>query len=75
MCAGVSVWAKVKTIVFSISRQDMIKHMQAKSNKKFSWRQINISCREVIDKSTNKVELIENFMNEEGLKLFDLTNR
>jgi len=72
MCASAAVWAKIDTIVFSVSREDMIKQMERGTSGKFSWRQIRISCKEVLKKGTPKIDLVPGFLREEGLKLFDL---
>tara|TARA_Y100000310_G_C20696701_1_gene826222 strand:- start:2627 stop:3112 length:486 start_codon:yes stop_codon:yes gene_type:complete len=75
MCAAASIWAKVDTIVYGVTREDMISIMGNKSNQKFSWRQIAISCKSIVEKESPKVnvKLIPSFMKEECLKLFDLT--
>ncbi len=75
MCAAASVWAKVDTIVYGVTREDMISIMEKKSNKKFSWRQIAVSCKTIVEKESPNVnvKLIPGFMKEECLKLFDLT--
>ena len=73
MCASAAVWAKIDTIVFSVSREDMIEQMEKRTSGKFSWRQIKISCKEVLEKGMPKINLISGFLREEGLKLFDLT--
>ena len=73
MCATASVWAKVDTIVFGVSREDMIEQMQKRANGKFSWRQIDISCKNVLQNGSPTITLIPNFMKEDCLKLFDIT--
>lgn len=74
MCASAAVWAKIDTIVFAVSREDMIEQMEKQTSEKFSWRQIKISCKEVLEKGAPKINLISGFLREEGLKLFDLTH-
>ena len=69
MCASAAVWAKMKGIVFGVPYDDAI----SKGNEKFSWRQIIISCKEVLDKGDPKLEIVEGFMREECIKLFDLS--
>lgn len=73
MCASAAVWAKIDTIVFAVSREDMIEQMEKRTSGKFSWRQIKLSCKEVLEKGTPKINLVSGFLREEGLKLFDLT--
>ena len=74
MCAAASVWAKIDTIAYGITREDMILVMEKKADENFSWRQIDISCEMVIksEKPTANVKLIPGFLREECLKLVDL---
>ncbi|OGZ06941.1 MAG: hypothetical protein A2942_01250 [Candidatus Lloydbacteria bacterium RIFCSPLOWO2_01_FULL_50_20] len=74
MCATAAFWSKIKTIVFSVSREDMIEQMPKRASGKFSWRQVDISCKDVLDHgSGHMVELIPSVLREEGIKLFDYT--
>ena len=74
MCMSASIWAKIPTVVYSVSRDDMIEEMQRRSNGKFSWRQIAIPAEYIVAHGEPKVELIPGFLKEEGMKLFDLTS-
>jgi len=69
MCASAAVWTKMKGVVFGTTIQDA----KDNSTNNFSWRQIDIKCREVLNKGTPRVELAEEFMREECNKLFELT--
>ncbi|MEK6919076.1 MAG: nucleoside deaminase [Nanoarchaeota archaeon] len=69
MCSSAAVWAKMKGIVFGAFIQDA----KLKSGNSFSWRQIDISCKQVLEKGTPKLELVEGFLREECKKLFDLS--
>jgi tRNA(adenine34) deaminase len=69
MCTSAAIWAKMKGIVFGASIEDA-KNNQGKS---FSWRSINISCKDVLAKGSPKLELVEGFLREECLKLFKLS--
>lgn len=69
MCASAAIWAKMQGIVFGAFIEDAKK----KQGKNFSWRQIDISCKDVLSKGTPKLELIEGFLREECNKLFDLS--
>ena len=75
MCTTAIYWAKLNGIVYGISRQDMIEHMNNKGSEKFSWRQINLSCKEILDKTIPNlnIEITEGFMRNECLKLLDET--
>ena len=55
MCASAAIWAKMEGIVFGA----FVKDADQKQGKNFSWRQINISCKEVLAKGTPKLELVE----------------
>lgn len=75
MCAAAAVWAKIDTIIFGVSREDMIRRMKKMAkiaNKKFSWRQIAIPCKDILKKGSPKVNLVPHFLRKECLKLFDL---
>ncbi|MEK6811945.1 MAG: nucleoside deaminase [Nanoarchaeota archaeon] len=73
MCASAAIWAKMEGIVFSVSRDDMINEMKKKMGEKFSWRQIEIPCKDILKKGNPQLKLISGFMRDEGLKLFNLT--
>ncbi len=75
MCAAALYWAKVKGIVYGISREDMINYMNKAGNAKFSWRQIGISCKDILNKSLPNlnIEIEAGFMRDECLKLLEKT--
>lgn len=70
MCASVIVWARLKGIVYGASYQDMKKYREKNANDNYLWRTINISCQEVFTKSTEKIELVRDFMRKECVELF-----
>lgn len=69
MCASAAIWARMKGIAFGAFIEDA----KGKGGKNFSWRQIGISCKEVLSKGTPKLELVEGLLREECNKLFDLS--
>ena len=71
MCSAAAIWAKMKGIVFGAYYSDAIEHVKEHSGR-FSWRQIAISCKDVLGNGNPKLELVEGFMNEECKKLFEL---
>jgi len=76
MCMSAAIWAKIDTVAYAITRNDMITEMdrvKQQSGGKFSWRQIAIPAEYIVDHGEPKVHLVPGFMREEGLKLFDLT--
>ena len=73
MCTSAAIWAKMAGIVFSVSRGDMKNEMKKRMGGKFSWRQIDISCEDILDKGMPKLELVGSFLREEGMTLFENT--
>lgn len=73
MCASALYWAKIKGIVYGITREDMIEHMNKKVNEKFAWRQINIPCQDIIEKGIPdmNIKILRGFMRKECLKLLN----
>ena len=70
MCTSVAIWAKLQGIVYGARIEDMENYRQRNGNDKFLWRTIAISCADLISKSTEKIEIIKDFMREECVKLF-----
>ena len=71
MCAAVAVWARMKGIVYGARIEDMADYRRNNSHqKKFLWRTIDIPCKEVCRKSTEKVMVSGDFMREECARLF-----
>lgn len=73
MCASALYWSKIQRIVYGVTREDMIEHMNKKINQKFTWRQIDISCEDIIKKGMPdiNIEILRGFMREECLKLLN----
>ncbi len=69
MCASAAIWAKMGGIVFGATKEDA----RGKQSENFSWRQIDVSCKDILKKGTPKLELVEGFMREECKKLFELS--
>lgn len=70
MCASVIVWARLKSVVYGARYQDMKKYRKKYANDHYLWRTIHISCLEIFRKSTEKIEVIGDFMREECVRLF-----
>ena len=78
MCISAAIWAKVDTVIYAISRDDMIAEMERirqLSDSKFSWRQIAIPAEYIVEHGEPKVHLVPGFMLEEALELFKLTGK
>lgn len=69
MCASAAIWAKMKGIVFGNYKDDAKKYQ----SENFSWRQIDISCKDILIKGEPVLELSEGFMREECLELYELS--
>lgn len=69
MCSSAAIWANVGGIVFGAFSEDT----KCNESEKFTWRQINISCKEVLNNSSPKIELVEGFMRDECIKLIILS--
>ena len=71
MCAAVAVWARLKGVVYGARVEDMASYrVKNLHQKKYLWRTIDISCKELFKKSTEKVEVVGDFMRRECIKLF-----
>lgn len=70
MCTSAAIWAKMEGIVYGASKEDAQNFAKNLQNAKFTWRQIDISSKDVIATGDPKLRLVENFMREECCKLF-----
>ncbi len=70
MCASIIVWARLRGVVYGARYSDMKKFRKQKANSHWLWRTIDISCEEIINKSTEKVQIVKDFMRKECIKLF-----
>jgi len=71
MCASVIVWARLKGVIYGVSYQDMKKYRKSHANKNYLWRTIDIPCKTIFDKSTERIEMIKDFMRKECTQLFN----
>jgi tRNA(Arg) A34 adenosine deaminase TadA len=62
MCATTAVWVKVSRIVFGLSIKDLIEKGES---------QIAISCKEIIEKSSVKIKVVEGVLKEEVNKWYE----
>ena len=70
MCAAVAVWARLKGVVYGSRQNDMKKYRLTNGNQHYRWRTIDIPCKQIFAKSTEKIQLIEDFMRTECMQLF-----
>ncbi len=71
MCTSAAIWAKMKGIVFGASQEDAQDFGKGLEDKKFTWRQIDVSSKDIVEKGDPKIHLVERFMQDECKKLFD----
>ena len=71
MCTAAAIWAKMEGIVFGASKEDAVEFATNSADKKFTWRQIDVSSRSIIEKGEPKLKLHEGFMRDECKKLFN----
>ena len=69
MCASAAIWAKMKGVVFGATIEDA----EGNATDKFSWRQIDMKCKDVLLVGNPKLELVEEFMRKECNDLFHLS--
>jgi len=70
MCTSAAIWAKLSGIVFGATLEDILtRGGERRDGQFFSWRQIQIKARYVIEHGTPVPELHEGFLREECLSL------
>lgn len=72
MCTSAAIWAKMEGIVFGATKEDAQKFAKNIRSEKITWRQIDISSKDIIEKGDPKLNLVESFMREECCELFNL---
>ena len=70
MCASVIVWARLKGVVYGARYEDMRRYRRAFANSHYLWRTIDIPCRAVFAKSTERIEVVKDFLRRECVGLF-----
>jgi len=70
MCTAAAIWAKMEGIVFGATKEDAQDFAKKMKDEKFTWRQIDISSRDIIEKGDPKIKLFEKFMQSECMELF-----
>lgn len=71
MCTSAAIWAKMSGIVFGASKEDAQEFGKGLEDRKFTWRQIDVSSKDIIEKGDPKISLVEKFMQKECRQLFD----
>jgi tRNA(Arg) A34 adenosine deaminase TadA len=74
MCTSAAIWAKMSGIVFGANQQDALKYSEEHPSTVYTFRQILIPSRLIVERGTPKLRLYENFMRKECIALFELTS-
>jgi len=70
MCTTATIWARMESIIYGASIEDMVAYRAKNGNSLWSWRTIDIPARTIVEKGDPKVMLVECFMREKCRKLF-----
>lgn len=70
MCASAAIWAKMQGIVYGAYQEDAIEYTNINPNSTFSWRQISVKSKEIVNNGIPNLELYEGILREECKKLF-----
>ena len=72
MCTGVAIWAKMSGIIFGAYRSDAIGWARRNPSQRFTWRQIQISCQDVVDKGEPRLDVVGGVLRSACKALFEL---
>jgi tRNA(Arg) A34 adenosine deaminase TadA len=72
MCATAAIWAKMDGIVYGASQPDAKNWAAQNPGSKFSWRQIDLRCVDVVAAGKPRLWVQENILHDECCRLFDL---
>ncbi len=70
MCTSAAIWAKMKGIVYGAYQEDVMEYIDINHNRKFSWRQIRVKSKEIVNNGYPTLELYEGILREECKLLF-----
>jgi len=73
MCTSAAIWAKMSGIVFGANQQDALEYSEKHPSTVYTFRQILVPSKLIVEHGTPKLKLYENFMREECVALFELT--
>lgn len=70
MCTSAAIWAKMQGIVYGAYQEDALEYINTNPHRKFSWRQIYVKSKEIVNNGTPSLELYEGILREECKQLF-----
>lgn len=74
MCTGAAIWAKLRGIVFGAHQSDAVAWSRAHPDELYTWRQIHISCQEVVDKGEPRLAVVGGVLRDACAALFELNH-
>lgn len=72
MCAAAAVWARMEGIIYGACQQDAIEYKKQYKLDSFSWRQIRVNAREIIENGIPELKIFSGVLREECKQLFYL---
>lgn len=70
MCTSAAIWAKLRGIVYGARMTDMEDYARIHTNVDYSWRLIKFRCSEIVKRGEPRLEVVEDFMRDECIRLF-----
>lgn len=75
LCASAAVWAKMEGIAFGTSQKTAADWGAKKNDPEFSFRQINIECKDVVARGTPSLRILPGVFMDECDALLTLAGR
>jgi tRNA(adenine34) deaminase len=75
MCTGAAVWARLAGIVYGASQSDAVTWSSDHPDPLYTWRQIRISSRAVVEKGDPVLSILDGVLRHECRSLFGLNRR
>jgi len=72
MCASACVWAEMSGIVYGATAEDLKNYFLEKGETKQEYKEVEISCEEVLKRANPQIQLVKEFMRDECRELFKL---
>lgn len=73
MCTAAAIFARMRGIIYSANQIDALRVFEKRNQASHDWRQIPVRARYLVERSSPRLEIHEDFLREEGLFLLDLT--
>ena len=71
MCTSMAIWAKLDGIAYATSQPVAAEFGRQLNNPIFTFRQIHLRCREVLEKGEPRLRLFECVMEDEAFALLE----